>query len=179
MVRMRRMNCWRIRIAMESGNDEILRGIKKGITKQEFADTVHAAARLGFHVKAFFMVGHIGETHQTVEETIRFACSLPLKDITVQINTPIKGTAQYDEAFKRGTMNVADTSRFSFFQPVFVPHGFTGQQLVEAQQRFYRRFYLRPRIIARHLRDLRGLPDLLKYLRAAPLVLNVMLTNRG
>jgi len=178
LARMRRLGCWRIRIAIESGNDEILRRIRKGISKEQFARTVRAADRLGFQVKAFFMVGHFGETPETIEESIRFACSLPIKDITVQVNTPMRGTPQYTRMHRWGTFREGDLHSFSYFQPVFVPHGFTAGQLLEAQKRFYRRFYLRPALIRRHLRDIRGWPDIEKYLRAVPLVLDVMLANR-
>jgi len=175
--RMRLMNCWRIRIAMESGNNEILKSIKKGVTKEEFEHTVRIADKMGFQVKAFFMVGHIGETPETIKETIDFACSIPIKDVTVQINTPIKGTPQYAECHKHGTLLDQDPSRYSFFQPVFIPHGFTSKQLLDAQIQFYRRFYLRPRLFLRHLRDVKGIPDITKYLRAAPLAFNVMVSN--
>ncbi|MFH1469096.1 MAG: cobalamin-dependent protein [Pseudomonadota bacterium] len=88
LERMRALGCWRIRIAIESGNDHILRTIRKGITKEAYAETVHLADSLGFSVKGFFMVGHIGETAATLQESIDFACSLQLDDITVQVNTP-------------------------------------------------------------------------------------------
>jgi len=177
--RMRAMGCWRIRIAIESGNDEILRRIRKGITKEQFARTVRAAVDLGIQVKSFFMVGHMGETLETIEESIQFALSLPLKDITVQINTPLKGTPLYDECLEYGTMTTADASSYSFFEPVFVPHGMTAQQLMAAHRRFYRRFYLRPGLFWEHARVMRRPTDVTKYLKAMPLVANVMFTNRS
>ncbi len=176
--RMRAMGCWRIRIAIESGNDEILRRIRKGITKEQFAHTVRTAVNLGFQVKSFFMVGHMGETPETIEESIQFALSLPLKDVTVQINTPLKGTPLYDECLKYGHINDAESSSYSFFEPVFVPDGMTAMQLQEAHRSFYRRFYLRPALIWEHVRVMRRPSDFTKYLKAVPLVTNVMFTNR-
>jgi radical SAM superfamily enzyme YgiQ (UPF0313 family) len=137
------------------------------------------ADEAGLQVKAFFMVGHPGETPETVEESIRFATSLPLKDITVQINAPLPGTPQYEECQKRGTFVDHDLSRYSFFEPVFLPHGFSAEGLLEAQKRFYRRFYLRPSLMLRHLRGIRSPGDVGKYLRAVPLVLNVMRPGGG
>ena len=168
--RMRALGCWRIRIAVESGNEEILRTIQKGITKQEMREMAETAYRLGFQIKTFFMIGHIGETRETIEESIRFALSLPLKDITVQINTPLKGTPQYELCKQRGKLLSSDTSRYTFFQPIFVPDGLTAEELQNAQNRFYRRFYMNPGVIWRHFKTIRRPRDLLKYFHALPLV---------
>ena len=176
--RMRAMGCWRVRMGIESGNAEVLRSIRKGITKEQCDIAVKTAAAAGLQVKAFFIVGHVHDTPETVEETIRFAMSLPLKDVTVQINTPLPGTGQYEEAKTHGTLEEGDTSRFSFFEPVFIPAGFTSlEQLLAAQKSFYRRFYLRPEVFWRHLSAFRGPGDVAKYLRAVPLVLSLMLSR--
>jgi anaerobic magnesium-protoporphyrin IX monomethyl ester cyclase len=177
LKRMKAVGCWRIRIGIESGDAGILERIKKGVTKEEIEYAVTTADRLGFQMKAFFMVGHIGETPETIEESIRFACSIPLKDITVQINSPLKGTAQYEEAKREGTLSEEDTSRFSFFEPVYTPRGFTAEQLLAAQKSFYRRFYLRPSLVWRHFKQIQDLKDVLKYVRAVPLLFNVMSTG--
>ena len=176
--RMRAMGCWRVRIGIESGNAEVLKGIRKGVTKEQCDFAVRTAAAAGLQVKAFFMVGHVGDSPETVEETIRFAMSLPLKDVTVQINTPLPGTGQYEEAKKRGTLQEGDTRRYSFFEPVFIPEAFeAAEQLVAAQKSFYRRFYLRPEVCWRHFKELRGPADVAKYARALPLVLSMMLSR--
>ncbi len=176
--RMKANGCWKIRIAIESGNEEVLKTIKKQVTKEQFAETVHIADRLGIQVKAFFMIGHIGDTAETIEETIDFACSLPLVDVTAQINTPLPGTPQYEMARSAGTLVTEDASHYSFFEPVFVPEGMTGEQLNGYLRTFYRRFYLRPSLVRRRLREVRRPYDLAKYFRALPLVANVMFTNR-
>ena len=176
--RMRAMNCWRIRIGIESGNAEILRGIRKGITRDDVERTAQAADRLGFQVKAFFMIGHPGETRATIEDSIRFALDLPLKDVTVQINTPLRGTPQFEECGRRGTLLSADQSQYSFFRPVFIPAGLTAEDLVAAHRRFYRRFYLRPVVFWRHLKAIRGPSDVAKYLRAVPLVFSLLFSRR-
>jgi radical SAM superfamily enzyme YgiQ (UPF0313 family) len=175
---MRAMNCWRIRIGIESGNPEILRRIHKGITREDVDRSTWTAYRLGFQVKAFFMIGHVGETIESMEDSIRFARSLPLKDITIQINTPLRGTAQYEECRGKGTWTTSTRTRYSFFDPVYVPEGLTAREMVETHRRFYRRFYLRPVIVWRHARSIRRFSDLAKYARAWPLVVNLLLNRR-
>ena len=172
--RMRALGCWRIRIAIESGDEDVLARICKDVTLDQFAHTVHLAASLDFQVKAFFMVGHIGETPETVERSIRFAESLPLTDVTVQINTPLRGTPQYHDCAQHGTMLEERPGRGSFFAPVFVPQGMTFELLLDAQRSFYRRFYLRPVALWRQARIVRRSTDVSKYVRAIPLATSVM-----
>ncbi len=179
LVRMKKAGCWRLRVAMESGNDEILRKIRKGITKEQFIKTVKAAHEVGLQVKAFFMVGHFGETKETINESIEFAKSLPLKDITVQINTPLKGAPQYKDAEKHGAILENDPGKYNFFQPVFVPKGFTAKEILDSQKIFYRRFYLRPSLIWMHIKQIRSFSDLRKYLGALPLLLNIFFFRRN
>lgn len=167
--RMKAAGCWRIRIAIESGDDAILAAIRKGVTREQFAATVEAATRAGVEVKGFFMVGHIGETPATIERTIRFALSLPLTDVTVQVNTPLPGTTQWEACRRHGTLIDTDPRRATFFEPVFVPHGLTPEAILRAQQDFYRRFYLRPSHALARARRIRHLSDLTLYLRALPL----------
>ena len=177
--RMKALGCWKIRIAIESGNDEILKRIRKGISLAQFRQTVTTAARLGFQVKAFFMLGHLGETEQTMKDTLDFALSLPLSDATIQITTPLRGTPLFEECEKHGTLLSHDDQMYSFFQPVFIPEGLTAEDLEAAHRRFYRRFYLRPSLMWRNLKHARRLKDVTKYFRAVPLVFNVMFTNQS
>ena len=180
LERMKANGCWKIRIAIESGNADIRKLIKKGLRQDQFSDTVFAADRVGLQVKAFFMVGHIGDTEETIEDSIQLACSLPLTDVTVQINTPLMGTPQYEMCGDYGTLRTEDTSQYSFFEPVFVPHGLTEARLSELHRSFYRRFYLRPSLIRRRARHIRTPSDVTNYLRAIPLAANVMFdTMRG
>ncbi len=176
--RMRSLNCWKVRIAVESGNDEILRRIRKGVTKSGFEATVHAAKRAGLQVKGFFMLGHIGETAETMEETIQFALSLPLDDATVQLNTPLVGTPQYELCQAHGRLVPSQLETSSFFQPAFIPEGMTGTQLLHGLRRFYRRFYLRPTKLLGLAASCRNPSDVRRILRSAPLAFNMMISNR-
>jgi radical SAM superfamily enzyme YgiQ (UPF0313 family) len=171
---MKDAGCWKIRIAIESGNDRIREFIKKGLSKEQFAATVEAADRVGIQVKAFFMVGHIGDSVETIQDSIDFALKIPLSDVTVQINTPLMGTPQYEMCPDHGELVTGDTSQYSFFEPVFVPRGMTAGQLSALHKEFYRRFYLRPSLIRRRARHIHSMADVTPYVRALPLAATVM-----
>ena len=163
--------CWRCRLGIESGDPDILRRIDKDVKLDQIRQAAAWADEAGIQVKAFFMLGHFGETDQSVRRSIEFAKSLPLMEVTVQINTPMRNTPQWNAWPAWGDLLTHNTSRYSYWEPVFIPHGWTSERLLAAQRRFYQEFLFRPGLWWRHLRNLHGWRDIRRYLEAARLVL--------
>jgi len=151
---MRRHGCWHISFGIESGSEEILRQIKKHVSLEQVKRAVAMCRACDIKTKGFFMLGHPGETAETIEMTIEFGLRLPLDDIVATINTPIPGSPQFGEAALYGTLDQSDWSQFNYWRPVFVPTGLTREFLLEKHREFYRRFYLRPRVLARYATSL-------------------------
>ena len=150
---MRDHGCWHISFGIESADLEILQRIKKQISLDRVQQVIATCAQLGIRSKGFFIVGHPGENLQTINKTIDFALDLALDDVVVTINTPIPGSTQYREAAQYGQLDETDWSQFNCWRPVFVPTGLTKELLLAKQKEFYRRFYLRPRILWRYLQS--------------------------
>ena len=91
--RMRSAGCRRIFFGIESGNDEILRLMKKGVTVHQATTAVAAAHDAGLEVGAFFILFYPGETDETVLDTLRLARSLPLDYVGLTMPYPLPGTA--------------------------------------------------------------------------------------
>jgi len=157
---MKETGCWQIAMGIESGDDEILKFIKKGITTDQVRKTANLADKAGIMVKGFFMLGHPTETHASLGKTADFALSLPLTDVVCTIATPIRGTELYELASsgKYGKFNAsADSSKFNYWEPVFVPYGLTEDDLYSAQRGFYKSFYLRPSVFFRQTKKIKNL----------------------
>ncbi|MCB1155229.1 cobalamin-dependent protein, partial [bacterium] len=170
----RQAGCWRVRLGIETGDPEILRRMDKGENIEHIRRAAVAADKAGLQVKAFFQVGHMGETRESIKRTIAFAKSLPLMEATVQINTPMKNTPQEHMWPEYGRVISDNLTDSSFWEPVFVPHGFTPDELVKWQNRFYREFLLRPSLWWRHLRHMRTVSDIKRYISAVKLVVFLM-----
>ncbi len=173
LARMKEAGCWRTRFGVESGNDRVLDFISKGITKEKIRRAITAADKVGLRPKAFFMVGHMPDTRESILETIEFAKSLPLHDVTVQINTLLPETPQMDvwrrEGEKWGRVVNKTNNEKSFWEPTFVPWGLEPEDIIELHRTFYREFYFRPVTLARHLEEIKSWRDVLKYIQAGSL----------
>ncbi|MBL7132041.1 MAG: cobalamin-dependent protein [Candidatus Omnitrophica bacterium] len=76
---MKEAGCGRIYYGLESGSQEILDGIKKGITLEQIRETIRFTKELDMKALGFFLIGAPGETKKTVRKTVRFAKSLHLE----------------------------------------------------------------------------------------------------
>jgi len=65
--------CFELEFGVESGNEEILRQIRKGITTDMVRNAVRMAKNVGLKVHGSFIIGLPGDTPETIEETIKFS----------------------------------------------------------------------------------------------------------
>ncbi len=147
---MKEQGCWHISFGIESGNSEILKIIKKNISLESVRTVINTCQKIGLLTKGFFIIGNPGETIKTIDQSINFALDIPLDDIVVTLNTPLPGTEQFRTAGQYGHVDRSDWTKYNMWNPVFIPDGLNERVLLEKQHEFYRRFYLRPRIIKRY-----------------------------
>lgn len=69
---MKNSGCVQILYGLESGDDTVLRSMRKGITTAEIERVVHLTAEAGFQVRGNFIFGDPIETLDTVKNTIDF-----------------------------------------------------------------------------------------------------------
>ncbi|MBI4812159.1 cobalamin B12-binding domain-containing protein [Candidatus Falkowbacteria bacterium] len=162
---MKGAGCWQIWYGLESGNNEILKLIKKNTTKEKIAKAVNWTKRAGMDVGAFFILGHPGETKETMRETIDFALSLSIDEFHSTFMTPLPGSELSRIWPQYGTFD-NDWKKFNEWKPVFVPNGLTKEDLEAYSKEFYRRFYFRPRIVFNYLKKIRSWRHLKIYFSA-------------
>jgi|YelNatPaOPRAMG01_1025707.scaffolds.fasta_scaffold01114_17 hopanoid biosynthesis associated radical SAM protein HpnJ len=143
-------------VGFESGNQEILDRIKKGITIEEAKEFVKNCKELGIDIHGTFILGLPIETKETIEQTIRFAMELDVFSIQVSLAAPYPGTELYEMAKKNGWLVKDDQIvREDGLQDAALQYpGISREEIYEAVDRFYRRYYLRPKPILRILKTM-------------------------
>ena len=151
----RRAGLHLIGFGFETGNETLLREIRKGTTLQQGRDAARWAHRAGITVMGYFLMGLPGETEQTLRETIDFACSLPIDFVKYNLAIPLPGTPLHE--MWKDRMKVTRWSQYDFHFPPreLYEHPNLDWDTLEAYlRRGYRRFYLRPGYLLGQLRRL-------------------------
>jgi hopanoid biosynthesis associated radical SAM protein HpnJ len=139
-------------VGYESGNQQILHNIKKGMRVDVARAFTKHCHELGITIHGTFILGLPGETRETIEETIRFATEINPHTLQVSIAAPYPGTALYRQAAEHGWLDVENAELIDHngvqLAPLSYPH-LGHQEIFGSVEDFYRRFYLRaPKIAA-------------------------------
>jgi anaerobic magnesium-protoporphyrin IX monomethyl ester cyclase len=149
---MKRAGCRRTAFGVESGNQAILDSVvDKHLTLDQVRSAFRAAQAVGLETIGFFIIGMPGETEATMDDTIRFACELDPMVANFSIATPFPGTEMYDTVQAGGRILAETWDDFVFFEGKarFEMPGLPADLVERKWKEAYRRFYLRPRRIAR------------------------------
>jgi hopanoid biosynthesis associated radical SAM protein HpnJ len=145
-------------VGYESGNDDTLRRIKKGVTTDEMRRFTKDCHRAGVVIHGTFILGLPVETRETIEQTIRFAQDLDVFSIQVSLAAPYPGTELYEQAKLNGWFAAKDKTALvegdGFQQSALEYPELTKQEIFESVERFYHRYFLRPKPILRIIRTM-------------------------
>ncbi len=150
---MKEAGCRLLIVGYESGDEQILRNIKKGATidmARRFTENCH---KLGLVVHGDFIVGLPGETRETLRNTIDFAKRLDVETIQVSIAHAYPGTEFYDFAKKNNLVQLKMSDEEGHQLPNVIYPGILDEaELVEWVERFYGEYYFRPKAAWRIVR---------------------------
>ncbi len=150
---MKDAGCRLLVAGFESADPTILKNIKKGSTPAQAITFMENCKRLGLAVHGDFIIGLPGETHETIKATMAFAERLDSETIQVSIAHPFPGTEFDDYLRENGYLTDSEMADESGYQmPNLCYPGLDRQEIVEAVEHFYNRYYFRPRIIFRIVR---------------------------
>ncbi len=145
-------------VGYESGNDDILKRIKKGVTTDEMRRFTKACHRVGVVIHGTFILGLPVETPETIEQTMRFAQDLDVFSMQVSLAAPYPGTELYEMARQNGWFSKKDKTDIvhgdGFQQSTLEYPGLSKDEIFESVDRFYRRYYLRPGPILRIIKTM-------------------------
>ena len=148
--------CYKVAFGFESGNNKVLQSINKGTTIEQGRNAARWAKEAGMETTGFFMLGLPGDTIETMEETINYACSLDLDYAKATILVPFPSTPIFDYFEEKGLLKTKDWSKYNFHTPskVYSHPSLSWEVLEKYYDKFHKRFYFRPSyIIKRFIRS--------------------------
>ncbi|HYE72571.1 MAG TPA: radical SAM protein [Blastocatellia bacterium] len=141
-------------VGFESGNEQILKNIKKGVTAKRGLQFVKDCKRAGIKVHADFIIGLPGETRETIKETIQYAKEMDPETLQVSVAHAYPGTEMYEWFKDQGVFSqnsMADELGQQLPMANF-PH-LSGAEMLEWVHKFYDEYYFRPKVVARIVKD--------------------------
>lgn len=151
LEKMRRAGCYRVALGIESGNQKVLDSIGKHITLTQIEEMVQRCRKVGIKTMGFFMLGNLGETRETMEETIDFAIRLKTDYAQFLIAIPYPGTRLYDEITTHGEFFIKDWDQYGQYEgsACFRYGNLTPELLSEMHALASRRYYFNPGYLLR------------------------------
>ena len=139
---MKKSGCYYTAFGIESGSQKILDNVKKDIKIEQIIHGVELAAQAGIMTQGFFIFGLPGETEETIEETIKFAKSLPLTRAQFLVLDVMPGTELWDvlEFEKK-----VDWTKTSYHEITWQAPTVSKEILAKAAPRAFKEFYFRPK----------------------------------
>lgn len=95
MKKMKDAGCRLLDVGYESGSDEILNNIRKGVTVNQLKEFTYNAKKAGLKILADFVIGFPGESKETIMETNQVIKEIKPDILQVAVATPIPGTEFY------------------------------------------------------------------------------------
>ncbi len=152
-------------VGYESGNQQILHNIKKGVLVDVAERFTRDCHELGIQIHGTFILGLPGETTDTIRQTVEFAKRINPHTIQVSLAAPYPGTFLYNQAVQNGWLDAANAELVDEHgiqvAPLHYPH-LSHKQIFDSLEDFYKQFYFRPSKITAIVGEMMRSSDMMK-----------------
>lgn len=101
MSLMKKAGCHMLRFGVESGVQEILNTVKKGIRIEQTIEDFRLTHKYGLDTHAHCMLGMPGESEETIKQTLKFVKKIDPTIVTFGICTPYPGTKLFEQVLEK------------------------------------------------------------------------------
>lgn len=162
LLRMKEAGCVKMAFGVESGSQEILDTLNKGITVQEIKNDFRLCKDVGIRTHAYLMVGSPGETEKTIMETASLINEIEPDEMFISITTPLPMTKLYEDMIGRGMITAKKWEDFDYSKKCLIKlENLTPDELLEIRRSITRNFWLRKLLQPGYLiRTIKAYPSL-------------------
>ena len=153
--RLRASGCWMLSFGIEASSPERRDEMQKRLQEPAIATAITNLRQAGIKSFAFFILGYPGETRRSMAATADYARALDIDFAGFYPAVPYPGTALGERAADAGwVLEANDWKRLEYSHYAMRCGELDEKSVMGAIARARRRFYLRPRYLARHAWDL-------------------------
>lgn len=155
---------YKVAFGIESGDENILKKIKKSLNLEKVKTAVKLFKKEGISVSGFFMIGLPYETPQTMQKTIDFAKQLDVNFANFALVVPFPGTELYDIIKKEGKLTHPfeeglESGYYTVKEGYFELGNLDKETILKYQKKAYKEFYLRPKKIINFLTNIKSFEE--------------------
>ncbi len=174
---MKKAGCLRIRYGVESGDSRILKSMNKDITLMMAKEAFRLTKEAGIQTFAYFMVGYLYDTAQSIENTLNFAKILAPDLVMFTVTVPAPKTPLYDLVKKEGLIEGDYWRDFTLGKREDrIPY--LAADADKWLKKCYQSFYFRPTYILRSISRIRTFDTIKKHFQALKGILLWNLSSR-
>jgi radical SAM superfamily enzyme YgiQ (UPF0313 family) len=150
LVKMKEAGCISVWFGVESGSQQVLDAMRKGISIAQTIRVLGWVRELGLKPVPNVILGFPGETKETAWETIKFVEKISPDYVGFyNVATPFPGTPMYDLVKENGWLKVTDFDKYDTVTPIFETPTLSMKELREIHEQAFQSFYLRPTYVLR------------------------------
>ena len=144
LAKMKQAGCISVWFGVESGSQQVLDAMKKGITPELTTKVFAWVRELGLKPVPNVILGFPGETKESGWKTIKFVEKICPDDVAFyNIATPFPGTPMYDLVKEKGWLKITDFDMYDTTKPIFETPWFNMKNLEKLRLSAFHHFYLR------------------------------------
>jgi radical SAM superfamily enzyme YgiQ (UPF0313 family) len=167
LAAMKNAGCWLVAFGVEKGSNEMLQAINKGggATVEKAKEALQMTRDAGIRRSIYILIGLPDDNRETIARDIVFAKELDPDYLEIFYPYPFPGTPLYKEAVGLGLLQDGEIPREAYGLPAMATKHLTVEELAGIRTECLRKFYMRPRYIARTLMQARSMKEFGNYMK--------------
>ena len=114
LIDMKKAGCNSVKVGIESGSEQVLERMNKGITLNQARTAAELFRRVGIHWTGYFLMGVPGESLEEVYGTLALMYEIKPDFASIGVYEPFPGTVLFEEGVKRGLVKPEMTAEDFF-----------------------------------------------------------------
>ncbi len=163
LKKMKQAGCWLMALGIESADDETLKKIRKGATKNDAVNAVKMIKKTGIKIYAYYMLGFPWETKEHIKKTIKFAKQLNCDFIEFHIAVPFEGTEYYERIKNTDLLESRAIGHDSYLNPAVKTNFLSSDEILELKSQALREVCLSPGYIIKVLKNIKSSKEFFNY----------------